>query len=272
MRKVTVWLELYGAKHRAGAFVMAIATLALAASIVPTPASARGRDKDKDRSKTAVGTQTVDKGSFGVFIRGQRVLTETFTVRQENGVSVVTAELKEISSATPTNQKSFLEFSPKGELLRYDWSQSGASSGSLTVVPKNDFLLEKITPPDSSKSAEQPFLMPVSTLILDNNFFIHREVLAWRYLATAACHGDAGQRQCQPEEYGALVPQDRSSLRVRMELVGKEKVMIHGAERELLRLNLHGDGFDWELWLDDHDQFKLIKVAIPADNTEVVRD
>jgi hypothetical protein len=59
---------------------------------------------------------------------------------------------------------------------------------------------------------------------------------------------------------------------VRMTLVGKEKVMIRGAERELLRLNLHGDGFDWALWLDDHDQFKLIKIAIPADNTEVVRD
>jgi hypothetical protein len=26
------------------------------------------------------------------------------------------------------------------------------------------------------------------------------------------------------------------------------------------------------LWVDDHDQFKLMKVAIPADNTEVVRD
>jgi hypothetical protein len=184
----------------------------------------------------------------------------------------VTADLKDVTSATPTNQKSTLEFTQQGELLRYDWSQSGASSGSLTVVPKNDFLLEKITPPNSSKAAEQAFLMPTSTVILDNNFFIHREVLAWHYLATAGCHGDAGQRQCQPEEYGALVPQDRSSLRVRMELVGKEKVMFRGTERELLRLNLHGEAFDWALWLDDRDQFKLIKVAIPADNTEVMRD
>jgi hypothetical protein len=59
---------------------------------------------------------------------------------------------------------------------------------------------------------------------------------------------------------------------VRMELVGKEKVTIRGVEHELLRLNLRGEGLDWALWLDDQDKFKLIKVGIPSENTEVVRD
>jgi hypothetical protein len=68
------------------------------------------------------------------------------------------------------------------------------------------------------------------------------------------------------------VPQDRTSLKVQIEVVGKEKVTIRGAERELLRLNLSAEDFDWALWVDDHDQFKLIRVAIPADSTEVVRD
>jgi hypothetical protein len=57
-----------------------------------------------------------------------------------------------------------------------------------------------------------------------------------------------------------------------MELVGKERITVHGAERELLRLNLTGDNVEWALWVDDHDQFKLIRLAIPADDTEVVRD
>jgi hypothetical protein len=39
-----------------------------------------------------------------------------------------------------------------------------------------------------------------------------------------------------------------------------------------LRLNLSGDSFAWNLWVDDQDHFKLIRVAIPADDTEVVRD
>lgn len=268
MQNWSVRLKRRAAKYRAIVFVLAMAAGAFVATVAANPISAH----DKDKPKAASAGQVVDKGSFGVLIKGQRVVTETFTVRQENGVSIVTAELKETSGATPIAQKSFLEFSPKGELLRYEWSQSGAANGSLTVVPNNDFLLEKITVPGSSKAAEQPFMMPTSTLILDNNFFIHREVLAWRYLATAACQGDAAARKCQPEEFGTLVPQDRSSLRVRMELVGKEKVAFHDGERELLRVNLRGEGFDWALWLDDHDQFKLMKVAIPADNTEVVRD
>jgi len=143
----------------------------------------------------------------------------------------------------------------------------------LTVLPKNDFLIEKITTPTSNKPAEQPFLMPSTSAILDNNFFIHREVLIWRYLATD-CKPEGVSMKCQqePGEFGVLVPQDRTSARVRIDLVGEEKVSIRGTERNLLRLNLRGENFEWNLWVDDHDQFKLIRVAIPADNTEVVRD
>jgi hypothetical protein len=61
-------------------------------------------------------------------------------------------------------------------------------------------------------------------------------------------------------------------MHVRIELIGKEKVSVHGTDRELMRLNLKGDNFDWALWVDEQDQFKLIRVAIPADNTEVIRD
>jgi len=222
-----------------------------------------------DKSKAAA--QTVDSGSFGVFVKGQRVLTETFNIQQGNGNSTVHSHLKGAGGTTPpTDQKSVLEIAENGGLLRYEWSQ--ASGGSLVVLPNNEFLIEKITPTAAGKQAEQPFLMPSTTAILDNNFFVQREVLAWRYLATAPCRGESEKRQCEPEEFGVLVPQDRTSIRVKMVLVGKERVNVRGAERELLRLNLTGEGFEWPLRLDEHDQFKLMRIAIPADNTEVVRD
>ena len=75
-----------------------------------------------------------------------------------------------------------------------------------------------------------------------------------------------------PADFGVLVPQDHTSMSVRMELIGKEKIMIRGAERDLLRLNLSGEDIQWEIWLDESDHFKLIRVAIPADNTVVDRD
>ncbi|MFZ1007655.1 MAG: hypothetical protein WAN65_12510 [Candidatus Sulfotelmatobacter sp.] len=226
-------------------------------------------DKDKKDKPKPAGAQQVDAGSFGVFVRGQRVVTENFTVQQENGVNVVKSQLQEAGSSS-SGQRSDLEMTGSGELLRYEWTDGG---GSLVVTPKNEFLLEKITTAASSKAAEQPFLMPNTSAILDNNFFIHREVLAWRYLATN-CKTEAGTQKCQkdPADFGVLVPQDRTSMRVRMELVGREKVTIRGTERELLRLNLKGEEFTWALWVDDQDQFKLMRVLIADANTEVVRD
>jgi hypothetical protein len=223
----------------------------------------------KDKPKT-VDNQKVDSGSFGVFVKGQRVVTETFSVEQQNGISLVKSRLQEANPASAANQTSELQMNGAGELVRYEWSDG---TGSLSVVPNNEFLLEKITTSPSSKAAEQPFLMPNTSAILDNNFFIHRQVLTWRYLATN-CRTEAGALKCQQGavEFGVLVPQDRTSLRVRMELAGREKVIIRGTERELLRLNLKGEAFSWALWVDDKDQFKLIRVLIPDANTEVVRD
>ncbi len=242
----------------------------LAASLTTFAYAADKKDKTKPASDT-----TVDSGSFGIFVRGARVATETFHIEQQNGTTIVKSQFKDASGGDSTSQKSELEMTAKGELLRYEWSQS--SGGSLTVLPDNEFLKERITAPGSTKPAEQAFLLPSTTPILDNNFFVHREVLAWKYLQIAPCKDEKDKdgkdhRHCEPQDFGTLVPQDHFSMPVRMELVGEEKVTIRGVERELLRLNLRGEGLDWALWLDDKDKFKLIKVGIPSENTEVIRD
>ena len=249
-------MKFHAAVLRATAFALAFAVLTVAYA----------RDK-KSQNKP----QTVDSGTFGIFVKGQRVANETFTIQQQNDASVIKSQLKEIVGTDPSSQKSDLEITSTGALLHYDWSQS--SGASLSVFPDNEFLKERITTSPSAKAAEQAFLMPNTSAILDNNFFVHREVLIWRFLG-AACKAEGGGWKCQqdPGEFGVLVPQDRTSIHVRLELVGKEKVTIRGAERELLRLNLKGENFEWALWVDDKDQFKLIRASIPADNTEVVRD
>ncbi len=223
-----------------------------------------------DKKEKAAPAQVVDSGSFGIFVKGQRVANETFTVEQRNGSSLVKSQFKEVAGSDPA-QKSDLEMTAAGDLLRYEWSQ--ASGASITVLPKNDFLIETINAGGSGKSAEQPFLMPSTSSILDNNFFVHREVLVWRYLA-AACKQEAGSLKCQqtPADFGVLIPQDHTSMHVRLELVGKEKVKVRGLDRELLRLNLTTDDVAWSLFVDESDHFKLVRVEIPADNTEVVRD
>jgi hypothetical protein len=236
----------------------------LASSLLAFPGSDK---KDKEKSAPA---QIVDSGSFSISVKGQKVAAETFTIEQRNGSSIIKSQFRETDGSDPA-QKSALEMTANGELLRYEWSQ--ASGASVTVLPKNDFLIENINSAGSGKPSEQPFLMPSTSAILDNNFFVHREVLAWRYLA-AACKQESGSFKCQqtPADFGVLVPQDHTSMHVRLELAGKEKVKVRGADRELLRLNLTTDDVAWALFVDDSDHFKLVRVDIPADNTEVVRD
>ncbi len=229
-------------------------------------AGARPKDEKKDKLKP----QVVDSGTFQVIVKGQPVVKENFTIEQKEGISIVKAQLKETAGTEPV-QKSEMEFTSQGELLRYQWSQT--SGGSLSVAPDNEFLRERIESPGTGKPTEQPFLMPTTSMILDNNFFVQREILAWRYLA-ADCKAEGGGLKCEqgPAEFGVLVPQERASMSVRMELVGKEKISVRGVQRDLLRVNLSGENFKWSLWLDDQDHFKLIRVEIPADETEVVRE
>lgn len=245
--------------------------LLLAASLPAVAGKAGFSKDDKKDNKAKPASQVVDSGTFGVFKKGQRVITETFKVEQENGASVIKSQLKLTAADDPTSQNSDLEITPSGDLVRYTWSQN--TGGSLSVMPNNDFLMEKITAPGTTKAAEQSFLMPTSTAVLDNNFFVQREVFAWRYLA-ANCKTEGGAFKCHqgPAEFGVLVPQDRNSLRVRLEMIGSEKVTIRGTQRDLLRLNLTGEDFQWSLWLDTQDHYKLIRVTIPADDMEVVRD
>jgi hypothetical protein len=68
------------------------------------------------------------------------------------------------------------------------------------------------------------------------------------------------------------VPQDRTSLKVNLELVGREKVNVNGTQRELLRLNLKEERGDWALWVDDQNGFKLMQVVVANNQTLVVRD
>lgn len=212
--------------------------------------------------------QSIDSGSFTVLVKGASVATETFSVQQQSGGSTIKSELKDTSGADQTSE---LQLTPRGDLIRYEWHELNPGKSQLVLTPNDQFLKESISASPEDKPAEQSFLLPASTAVLDNNFFVHRQVLAWRYLG-ANCKSEAGKMQCAvaPADFGVVVPQERVSMRVTLELKGKEKVQVRGAERELLRVNLKSDTGVWAMWFDD--QFKLIRILIASDNTEIVRD
>ncbi len=95
----------------------------------------------------------------------------------------------------------------------------------------------------------------------------------WRYLASF-CGATINPQGCnlQPGNFGVFIPRQQLSTTVALKYVGKDKVMFHGAERELDHFTLQSDDAVWNLWMENAYPFKLLRILVPAENVEVVRD
>jgi hypothetical protein len=233
------------------------------------PATSLANSKDKEKTN---GGQIVDSGTFGVFVNGHRVATETFSIEQSSNGSIATSRFKTEPGLDQAEQTSELQLTASGDLRKYEWKEITPGKSQAVVEPNESLLVERSMENPQAKPEEHPFLLPASTSILDDYFFAHREILVWKYLGMA-CHQEGGRVSCpvaQRAQFGALNAHARSSLLVAVEFTGKEKVAIRGVEQELNHFTLKSDMGDWSLWLND--QFKLVRILVPADNTEVVRD
>jgi hypothetical protein len=205
-------------------------------------------------------------------MNGRRVGTETFTITSNANGSVIQSEFKAEGSAGQAVQTSEMQLTAGGEIRRYDWKEQSPGKGQSVVVPNDQFLLEKWSTGPQDKQQEQPYLLPASTSILDDYFFVHREILAWKYLGST-CKQDKGQVQCplkQRAQFGTMNPRQHSSAPASMEYLGREKIPVRGVDQELNKLELKSETGTWNLWLDD--KFMLMRIAIPSESTEVVRD
>ena len=249
--------------YRMLVFMMALAWC-VAGMAAPTP-----REKEKDRDKEHEA-KNVDSGSFGIFQSGRRVGTETFSIYQTNNGSLIKSEFK-TENTPPDMQSSEMQLTANGDIRRYEWSESSPEKAESLLLPNDDFLTQKWSA-GLEKEHEQPYLLPVSTTILDDYFFIHREVLAWKYLG-AACKQEKGLLQCplkQRAQFGTINPRQHSSAPLSMEFLGREKLNLKNGQQDLLKLELKTDAGTWQLWLDD--QFKVIRIVVMGENTEVDRD
>jgi len=223
----------------------------------------------KEKAKDS-GHKMVDSGSFGVYNGGRRVATETFSIQQGPEGSVVSSQFKSAQDAQNAEQSSELALTASGELRSYQWREMAPETMAATIAPNDTFLVERYGANLQDKPQTQNFLLPPSTAILDDYVFVQREVLAWKYLATA-CKHDQGPVECPKQKvpFGTLNPHARSSASVSIEFTGREKLTLHGATRELSHFILRSEMGDWGFWLDD--QFRLVRL-LDDSGTEVVRD
>lgn len=220
-----------------------------------------------DKKEKPGKPQVVDSGSFGVFVSGRRVATESFSIKKMADMSVTTSEIKAVDSKETQNSE--LELTPMGDLIRYHWKESGPEKGDTVVQPSEQFLIQKIRAGD--KSTEQPYLMPASTAILDDYFFSHRELLLWRYIG-GGCRPAQGETTCSlaQAKFGFIVPRQRSSGMATISYIGRESIDYHGTSQEMTKFTLASEIGTWVLWLDANQ--KLARIVVAGENIEIVRD
>jgi hypothetical protein len=261
---------------------LAILMSAMLACSICLNAADKPKDKEKANSKVA------DSGSFGIFLNGRRVGTETFNITEtltperRSEYSTTTSEIKFDDGKFKANQTAEMQVSAKGELRSYAWHATVPQKEDATIELKDQLLVEHIMPADQKK-LDVPHMLPAQTVILDDNFFAQREVLLWLYLS--GCRRQANDLMCGATKYVILVPHQHVSGNAVMELMGQDKVMIKGSERELNKIKLetsgpqtmawlndqsHEDSAQWVLWVDD--QYKVIKMTVAGSGIEVVRD
>jgi hypothetical protein len=226
--------------------------------------------KKKEQHAPKEQPKVVDSGSFGIFVNGNRIATETFKIEQSESGSVVNSEFKTEEGIEKVRQTAELRMALNGDLLHYGWREESPGKGQITVEPSSEFLMEHVVPDGPEKPSSIPLLVSLSTSVLDDYFFSQREVLIWKYMAQncgAKTHTDCTMPKIQ---FGVLIPRQRSTASASVEYRGKEQVTLKGAERMLDRFDLNVEGDDWAIYLDEN--LKVLKIVVPSAKTEVVRD
>jgi hypothetical protein len=247
----------------ASSFVMAV-VCCVAASAAPAP-------KDKEKEKQHEG-KNIDSGSFGVYQSGHRVGTETFSIYETSYGSIIESEFKTEDTTPEAIQTSVLQLNAKGDIRRYEWKEVSPAKSESVVVPNEEFLNQKWRTEAEEKEHEQPYLLPPSTSILDDYFFIHRELLAWKYLQ-GDCKVEKGMLQCmtkQRAKFGTLNPRQHTSAPLEAEFIGREVVALKSGPQDLFKLELKNDSGTWQLWLND--KFMIMRINVLGENTVVERD
>jgi hypothetical protein len=241
-------------KCRTGAIfaIMALVTLSLFAA---------------DQKEKKAGNKVWDSGSFGIYMNGKRIGTEKFQIEQKSDFSVASSEIKVEDGNTKADQTAEMQITAKGELRSYVWHAMSPLKEESSVEAKDQLLVEHVVPADQKKM-DVPHILPVSTVILDDNFFSQRELLVWRYLRTGCYFKPSEGLVCAPSHFGILVPHQHTAGEAVMDLVGRDKTTIKGQEQELNKFKLDTDGTTLWLWVTD--DYKVMKMS--ASNFEVIRD
>jgi hypothetical protein len=216
------------------------------------------------------GSRVVDSGTFSILVDGHRVATETFRMEESPSVNTVTAQLKQEGGAA--SQSVEMQITPAGDLKKYVWKETAPTRAQIIVEPQDkDFLVRHII--EDEKLPAKDTTHPVSSItpMLDDNYFSQMQVLLWKYMALGCQPGSAGQLTCNLPETRMPVfnPHQGESQLMTLRFLGTQKMKWKGQDKELILFSLKAEGAEVTAWMDG---YSLVRVLLPAEHTEVLRD
>lgn len=228
---------------------------------------------DSQSKKVTPGpATTVDSGTFSILVNGRRAAAENFKIEQSNVGNTISSELKYGAGGQEITQTAQMDFALNGDLKRYSWKENSASKGSVTVEPQSDgYLLTRTQDASMTEPKDSQHPLAPSTAILDDNLYSQLQVIVWKYLAIS-CGANTTGSGCATAPYKMPVfnPHIRESTLVTLTYKGAMKMKLNGVQGEYHLLEMEAENGKWQIYLN-HDK-KLVRVLIPSENIEVLRD
>jgi hypothetical protein len=238
-------------------FRVSVVLLAAVASLF-----AYSKNKQKEVPKV------IDKGTFQILVDGKEVGTESFTIEQRGSDNVTSSQIK-VSGPTKAEQSSTLEMTSDGQLVHYGWKELAPERAETSIDVVQGSVIQRTTFAEQKKPLDIPYMVSPSTTVLDDNFFSHRQLLVWRFLGS--CTVEGAQRKCQAAKFRVLIPAQHITAVADLEMVGPEKQTIQGVEKDVVHIKLMAGDLEWAIYADPADSFKIVRISIPANKTEVLR-
>jgi hypothetical protein len=230
--------------------------LAGLAGVLAAGAALAAGELQRRREETA-GQIAADRGRLRVMLGSEAVATEQFEISRsgDDWVAKGSTDIG-LPDGRTGRVRGELRFAPDGAPRRYEWSSEGEQKSSAVFT-----FTEGTARMELQMAGEQPFQQDFfftspRVAILDNNLYHQYALLAVLY------DWSRGGAQSFP----VLIPQDLTPGTIVVE--SAPVVDAGGVRRQMLRVR--SADLEIEVYLDDAR--KLVRLAVPAANVEIVRE
>jgi len=235
--------------------------LVAVASLLAASPSARRAGKQMRAAQALLLTPAAgpalepDKGRFRILVNGQQVGKEEFEIAASGDKWVARGTTEVQSGQTNTHVTGTLELRSDGTPLRYEWSTQGPKKASAAVVFDGTTATIELHMENRQPFTQQFTFSSPRIVILDNNLNYQYAILAKLY--------DWSKKG--PQTFPVLVPQELTPGTVTLESMGKQ----NSGGKSLEELRVKTEDTEIDVYLDGA---RLVRIAVPSANAEIVRE